>query len=104
MANIKGNFVNEAIENRLNFVKENYNWSFPTEYIEEYFLELISEFGVDENSSPSEIVDNAVINGEFSIYSDFYETEQKALKAVENGDVLIADRDEIGNLYVVIHF
>ena len=69
MSYITGEFVREAIENRINKVR-NYGWEFATPEIESYFLDLIADVGVNADQTPSGIVDNAILNGEHGILAD----------------------------------
>lgn len=104
MSTLYGNFVVQSIKDRIEYVKNKFGWEFPCSEIEDYFIEFIKEIGVDSESAPSEVVDNAIVNGSYGIYSDFYETEEEAIKAYEDGDILYAVESDDGNLYVVQYF
>ncbi|MBR8466536.1 hypothetical protein KDE13_09335 [Campylobacter sp. faydin G-140] len=98
-------FVREALEARMKVVRNRYGWEFPSTEIEEYFLNLFENCGVDmQNDTPSSIVDNAIVNGSYGHYTDFFESEKEALCAYENGDLMFCDRDRHGDLYVVFSF
>lgn len=83
---IQGEFVTQAIQDRIDLVRR--TWEFTTAGMEEYFIELIEQCGVDSDDTPSYIVDNALVNGEFGYIGNFNLTKDEALEKYEQGDAM----------------
>lgn len=107
---IRGNFVTEACKDRYDLVtsKSAHGWApFPTQGMEDYFFEIIEEYGVDSDKSPSEIVDNALINGEWGNASDWGWTKREAKEKYEDCELLYYedngnDEDDDDDPYVIL--
>ena len=98
---IRGAFVREALQESINKAKGK-GLEFGYQCIEDYFLDLCEDVGVDSDELPSFYVDNAIVNGSYGYYKDFFETEEEAFKAYENGELLFCDYDENTNKLIVI--
>lgn len=68
-------FVREAIESRIFQVYKNFGWRFESDEIESYFIDFILSIEIDESSTPSQIVDNAIINGEHGEFLNFLDNK-----------------------------
>lgn len=106
---IRGNFVVEACRDRYTLVTlpQAHNWApFSTKGMEDYFFDLIEECGVDIDKSPSEIVDGALINGEWGKASSWGYSYEEAKAKYEEGKLMYFEdntHDE-NDPYIVLHF
>lgn len=87
MGIIRGEFVTEAIRERIDLVKER-GWEFTTDGMEQYFIDLIAECGVNSDATPSAIADNALINGSFGYIGKFDLTKAEAKELCEQGNIM----------------
>lgn len=103
---IYGYFVVEACRERYNLVTSQsaHGWApFSTQGMEDYFFETLENIGVPADSSPSYIVDNALINGEWGLSTDWGWTKEEAKKKYDEGEIEYFE--EAGDdAYVVLHF
>ena len=106
---INGNFVRDAIEARYNYVTDtrHHGWrEFSTQGMADYFFDLIEEAGVDGDNTASYYVDNALINGEWGLASNWGYNYEEAKKKYEDGDLIYFEENTLNpeDPYIVIHF
>ena len=97
---INGDFVIEACRERYNKVTAQtgdggYGWApFDTQGMEDFFFNLIEDCGVYADKTPSDIVDNALINGEWGKASDWGWDKEEVKEKYDNGEILYYEEDE----------
>jgi len=87
----------DMLEDRRNFVTEKFNWRNMPDCLWDYFMDLIRDYGVNPNlSSPSYVVDNAIVNGDwgdFDEYKEEGETDEDFIEKVSD-EVMFIDENE----------
>ena len=97
-------FVREACNARFDWIENFYkDWRVVPEAIKENFLDTIEEAGVEADKTPSYVVDNFIINGEWGPASKWGWSKEEAQKQYEEGEItFICDNPDDENDPLVV--
>jgi hypothetical protein len=88
----------DLLKARRDFVVEKYGWREMPECLWDYFTEIIRECGIGGDTSPSNIMDNAIVNGDWGDFDDYMqkdETDEDFVRRVENETMFIDENERI---------
>ena len=87
----------DMLVDRYNFVTEKFNWTEMPDCLWNWFIDSIRDCGVNPKySSPSYVVDNAIVNGDWGSFDDYKnddESDEDFINRVKD-DVLYINEDE----------
>lgn len=90
----------EMLNDRRYFIEKNHNWTIP-DIVWDYFINSLEEGIIPYNTSPSYVVDNIAVNGDYGNFEDMKypgETDEEFIERIKD-DCLYID---IENKFAII--
>ena len=96
----------EMLERRKREVADNFGWTIP-DGVWDHFLEILEDCGsVGENSSPSYIVDNIAVNGDYGPIENYSLLDEMIQNAIEEAacEGITLDEDTVKELLLELSY
>ena len=83
------------LEDRKEFVEEKFGWRVMPDCVWNYLVQLIEDCGIGkpEHASPSYVVDNAVVNGDWGDFDEYKHTKKVCVECDADFDDYCPDCD-----------